>query len=80
MKRMVKEAVEFCVPRTSMLEPYYKHDFVRERIGKMATKTLIAESMLYSTCGLIDSGEYPEFQLESAATKVRDLKISAFPG
>lgn len=71
MKKMVKEVIEFCVPRNSMLEPYYKHDLVRERIARMSTKTLLAESVLYGTSGLIDSGEYPEFQLESAAAKVR---------
>ncbi|CAG0915755.1 unnamed protein product [Notodromas monacha] len=70
MKKILKDVVDHCVPRVSMLEPYVKHDLVRERIGRISMKTLLSESMLYATSGMIDSGEYDDFMSESVATKI----------
>ncbi|CAG0898167.1 unnamed protein product, partial [Darwinula stevensoni] len=70
MRGLLTKTIRHCIDRMAFGQTVADFDMVREHLGKLAVWTYAVESMAYLTAGMTDSGEYPDTQMECAATKV----------
>ncbi len=69
IKRLTAMSVEHAKNRTQFNTPIANFEMIQHKISDMVVDAFVAESMVYLTTGLIDSGD-SDYSLESAICKV----------